>query len=212
MLKDVFRQLRAAPGVSAVAVLSIALGIGAASAVYSVANALLFDLYPYRQPDRLVRYVGQLPARAFENLQKLEVFESAIATDFYNMSVTEGDLPESVKAARLSPNAFEFFGVPAFLGREFASADSPPAKNRSTPSFSATVSGAATTTTTAASSGNCWNWITSSMRSSASCLPHSGGTTARSSCPQISPSSISPRSRFTAAFVTASPGHRLRRS
>ena len=128
MLKDVFRQLRAAPGVSAVAVLSIALGIGAASAVYSVANALLFDLYPYRQPDRLVRYVGQLPARAFENLQKLEVFESAIATDFYNMSVTEGDLPESVKAARLSPNAFEFFGVPAFLGREFASADSPPGK------------------------------------------------------------------------------------
>jgi predicted permease len=125
MLKDVFRQLRVAPGISAVAVLSIGLGIAATSAVYSVANALLFDLYPYRQPDRLVRYVGQLPARAFENLQKLEVFEGAIATDFYNMSLTDGDLPEAVKAARLSPNAFEFFGVPAFLGHEFASADSP---------------------------------------------------------------------------------------
>ena len=128
MLKDVFRQLRATPGVSAVAIISIALGIGATSAVYSVANALLFDLYPYRQPDRLIRYVGLLPARAFENLQKLDVFESAITTDFYNMSITEGDLPESVKAARLSPNAFEFFGVPAFLGREFASPDSPPGK------------------------------------------------------------------------------------
>src|SRR5262245_11363023 len=126
MIKDAFRQLRAAPGVSAVAVLSIALGIGATSAVYSVASGLLFDLYPYRHPDRLVHYVGLLPARAFENLQKLEVFESAIATDFYNMSITEADLPESVKAARLSPNAFEFFGVPALLGREFASADSPP--------------------------------------------------------------------------------------
>src|SRR5262245_3380984 len=128
MIKDAFRQLRAAPGVSGVAVLSIALGIAATSAVYSVANALLFDLYPYRQPDRLVRYVGQLPARAFENLQKLEVFESAIAADFYNMSITESDLPESVKSARLSPNAFEFFGVPALLGREFTSADSPTGK------------------------------------------------------------------------------------
>jgi len=118
-MKRTLRQIRSAPGIALVAILSVALGIGGTTAIYSVLHAVIIDPYPYRDPERIIRYVGLLPVNAMKQLQKVDALETVIATDFYNMNLSDGDLPQSVNAARLSPNAFEFFQVPALLGREF---------------------------------------------------------------------------------------------
>jgi len=124
-MKRTLRQIRSAPGIALVAILSVALGIGGTTAIYSVLHAVIIDPYPYRDPERIIRYVGLLPVNAMKQLQKVDALETVIATDFYNMNLSDGDLPQSVNAARLSPNAFEFFQVPALLGREFLASDSP---------------------------------------------------------------------------------------
>ena len=61
-LRFAFRMLRQNPGFSAVAILSLALGIGASSAMYSIVYALWVDPYPYRDSDRIVNFmpVGKL--------------------------------------------------------------------------------------------------------------------------------------------------------
>ena len=121
-----FRQVSKNPGVTAISILSIGLGIGATTAVYSVSRAVLLDPLPYKDPDRMIHLRDTMTARVFEAWQALDVFDGLVATDYYNMSLTSGDLPEAVFVARMSPNAFEFFGIPPALGRTFAAAGSPP--------------------------------------------------------------------------------------
>src|SRR5712671_403972 len=124
-LRFAVRSTRQTPGLALVAILSIAIGIGATSAVFSVIHAVLIDPYPYHGADRIVHFQDLVDARVFAEFQKLDVFDGVIATDLYNMTLSAGDLPEAVSAARVSPNAFEFFGVPPLVGREFGSAGSP---------------------------------------------------------------------------------------
>jgi predicted permease len=125
-----FRMLRRNPGFTAVAVLSLALGIGAATGVYSVINAIVLHPYSYRGADRMAVLMlsdksgprGQLlvTARQLAELQKLDVLDGAVATDSYPMTITGGDLPETVTAMYLSSNAFEYYGIRLHLGRGFA--------------------------------------------------------------------------------------------
>lgn len=121
--RHAFRQMRRTPGVTLVAVLSMALGIGATAAVYSVVHAVLIDTHPYRDADRIVHYMDLGSAATFEQWRELDAFEDMIATDVYGMNVTRGDLPENVLVGRVSANAFEFFGVPPALGRTFGSGE-----------------------------------------------------------------------------------------
>ncbi|MGB6691609.1 MAG: ABC transporter permease [Terracidiphilus sp.] len=128
-LRYTIRQLAKLPGFTLTAVISIALGIGATTAVFSVVYAILMDPYPYKAPDRMVHmrlldakgevsgYVG-LTASQWQVIRRSPVVEDSVLTDgTWNLTVTGSDLPEDVQASYFSSNAFEYFGVPPYLGR-----------------------------------------------------------------------------------------------
>jgi predicted permease len=136
------RMLRRGPGLTAVAVLSLALGIGASSAIFSLVYAVLLDPYPYRDADRIIApsfadksAPGQGPKAErprifytvpdFLDLERhSKTLEGAFLADFRAFIAT-GDMPEQVAGLAFSPNTFDFMGVPAMLGRTFTPADTP---------------------------------------------------------------------------------------
>ena len=128
------RQLRRNPGLAFAVCLSLALGIGATTGAFSVVYAVLINPYPYKEADRMVHiHVFDktafltdllLSSSQFQRFQNDKVLDGAIAMDQASMAETGGDLPESVMAGHLSSNAFDYFGVPALLGREFSPEDS----------------------------------------------------------------------------------------
>ena len=125
------RMLRSKPGFTAVALLSIALGIGATTAIFSVVYAVLIDPYPYRAADRIGQVVlsskkdprwgvEYTKAQYAELKSRLRSMEEPAAIDRQETVMTGSSLAEVVVRARCSPNFFEFFGVSPLLGREFA--------------------------------------------------------------------------------------------
>jgi hypothetical protein len=132
-IRHIVRQLRMAPGFAAVSILSLALGIGATTTVFSVIYGALIDLYPYRGADRMVqvRLYGQsgrrnfllLSARQFADFKNLDVLDGAVAMDNWDMASTGDALPEAVRTAHLSADAFAYFGVPPLIGHAFSATD-----------------------------------------------------------------------------------------
>ena len=127
------RQLLKMPGFTLTAVLSLALGIGATTAVFSVVYAILMDPYPYAAPDRMVhmrlvtpkgepRGFG-LTGTQWQQIRKSPVVEDAVAIDGWSLTVTDGDLPEDVNGSFMSSNGFNYFGVPVLLGRGLQPSD-----------------------------------------------------------------------------------------
>jgi len=126
-LRYALRQLRKSPGFTFTAILSLALGIGATTAVFSVVYAILADPYPYANPDRMVhmRILQKgggnngfgTTAPQWQILRKSPVVEDAFITDQWNLTVTGSDYPEDVNADYVSSNTFNFMGVPGALGR-----------------------------------------------------------------------------------------------
>ncbi|OLE57609.1 MAG: ABC transporter permease [Chloroflexi bacterium 13_1_20CM_2_59_7] len=123
------------PGFTVVAILSLALGIGATTAVFSVVYGVLVNPYPYANSDRMVhlavhdstgnrRFVN-LNGPQLQQLRQARSVESAAAMDGWNLTTTEGDLPEDVQAVYFTSNAFNFFGVPMLLGRGLLPSDAP---------------------------------------------------------------------------------------
>ncbi|HEY7307060.1 MAG TPA: ABC transporter permease [Bryobacteraceae bacterium] len=131
-----WRMLIGRPGFTAVAVLSIALGIGATTAIFSVIYAVLVDPYPYRAADR-IGWLGMTTGRGdwqfeYSMSQYLEIksrmrsMEDAVAVSMNQVVLTgEGLLPEVVRQENCSSNMFEFYGVPPLFGRAFTSKDFP---------------------------------------------------------------------------------------
>jgi predicted permease len=128
------RMLKSKPGFTAVAILSIALGIGATTAIFSVVYAVLIDPYPYHAADRIGQIiltskknprwrVGYTKAQYTELKSRLRSMEDVAAVDPLDAVLTGRGLAEVVQQARCSPNFFDFFGVPALLGREFTTND-----------------------------------------------------------------------------------------
>ncbi|HEV2445162.1 MAG TPA: ABC transporter permease, partial [Candidatus Sulfopaludibacter sp.] len=135
-LRFAFRTLYRSRGVSAVAILTLALGIGAATTIFSVTDALLFHVFPYRDSGRLVLFrfhelrpagydgVASPPAAAVQDFRAANSsFEDIIG--FWNARlpyITAGGA-QQVDAAWVTPNAFAFLGVPAELGRGLLATD-----------------------------------------------------------------------------------------
>jgi predicted permease len=135
-LRYAARELRRRPGFALTAVLSLALGIGATSAVFSVVYGVLINPFPYVGADRMMqlalrdtagrfRYPGMTGAQ-LEQLRQAGTVESVVGEDGWNLTTTDGDIPEDVVASYLSPNAPNHWGVPALMGRWLIPADAPP--------------------------------------------------------------------------------------
>jgi predicted permease len=132
-LRYSFRQLIKLPGFTLTAVISLALGIGATTAVFSVVYAILMDPYPYAAPDRMIHMRLLTPSgdlRGFgvtgsqwQQLRKSPVVEDTFLEDDWNLTVTGSDLPEDVQGVYFTSNGFNFFGVPPALGRGLQPSD-----------------------------------------------------------------------------------------
>jgi putative ABC transport system permease protein len=129
------RMLAKNPGFAIVAILSLALGIGATTAMFSVIYGVLVNPYPYANSDRMVhlvvrdtgghrRYVD-LNGPQLRQLRQAASVESSAAMDGWELTTTEGDLPENVHAVYLTPNSFVHFGLPALIGRGLLPSDAP---------------------------------------------------------------------------------------
>ena len=132
-LRFALRQLRAAPGVTAVAALTLALGIGANGAIYALVDAALIRPLPYDDPDRLMIVWERSPATSRGNVAPLNfhdwhrnnrTFESMAAVFFYARRMTAPDgRAEQVPAQQVTPGLFELLRVRPLLGRTFVPDD-----------------------------------------------------------------------------------------
>ena len=137
LLKDVrfaLRMLRKNPGFTTVSLLTLALGIGANTAIFSVINAVLLEPLPYREPDRLVTVCEQSLSRGFSqvtvtpaNLQawreQNSVFSELGGEIFASFNLTGLQKPQHINAAATTANFFSIFGVAPLLGRTFYTGD-----------------------------------------------------------------------------------------
>jgi predicted permease len=129
------RQLRKSPGFTAVAVLSLALGSGASTAVFSVIYAVVMHPYPYAGADRMFRVAIEdqagvsnfvfLTGSQLTQLQQAKSVEGALGEWDWELATTGADLPEDVRAVFQTSNATSFFGVRPLLGRGLLPSDAP---------------------------------------------------------------------------------------
>jgi predicted permease len=126
------RSLVKNPGLAAVAILTLALGIGANTAIFSVLNGVLLRPLPYPQPDRLYwiwdsqKQLAQAPSSGVEFLayrEQNKTFEQVAATRSLNFNLTGMGDPERVRGMIVSANYFDMLSVQPALGRNFSDAD-----------------------------------------------------------------------------------------
>ena len=125
------RLLRKSPGFTAVAVLTLALGIGANTAIFSVVNAVLLKSLPFKDPEQLVMVWNRAAAAAGGDRTPLAVadlldwraqnrsFADIAAFQWGSFNYAGGDLPEQLQAANVTANFFSVLGVQTQLGRTF---------------------------------------------------------------------------------------------
>jgi predicted permease len=129
------RALRRNPGFAAVAVLSLALGIGATTAMFSLIYAVLLHPFPYAGADRIMNpvFIDEqhpdafswfiLSQAQFDDLRLAAPVDSALGFNYSHMEITGGGLPEDVQGIYLTENAGTFFGVRPLLGRNIEPSD-----------------------------------------------------------------------------------------
>jgi putative ABC transport system permease protein len=133
LLKDIryaVRSLFKHPGFTAIAVITLALGIGANTAMFSVINAVLLRPLPYRDPARLVTIWEESPERgmyqmpvSLANLRdwvdQNQTFEQISAYTFTNLNLTGTGEPARLLTVRSSANLFPLIGATPLIGRSF---------------------------------------------------------------------------------------------
>ena len=127
-LRYAARGLRRTPVFTAVAVLTIALGIGANTAVFTVVNAVLLRPLAYREPDRLVTLLhgGTDPVAAANYVDwrdQARSFEAMAAAEYWGPNLTGVDSPEHLYGLRVTANLLPMLGVPPMLGRVFTAGE-----------------------------------------------------------------------------------------
>ena len=127
-LRYAVRGFGRSPGFTIVALLSLMLGIGASTAIFSVVYGVLIAPYPYAKPNEiwapavtgLKESPGgwhSYPRREFLEIQKLPAFSEVMATGVEPALLSGGSYPESFRGILLTGGAFNFIGVPPLLGR-----------------------------------------------------------------------------------------------
>lgn len=134
-LQFALRMLLKKPLFTLIAVLTLALGIGANTAIFSVVNAVLLRGLPYHKADQLILVYGQTPNGdndAF-SMQELEEYragmqsvEDLIGLQSQSVNVTGIDRPDRVRGAFVSANYFQFFKLNPIVGRTFAAGEDQP--------------------------------------------------------------------------------------
>src|SRR5215475_1147804 len=136
-LRDVrysLRMLWKSPGFTMVAVLSLALGVGANTAMFSIVNAVLLRSLPFLHPDRLVKIVANnrgvgardigLSVPELDDLRtRAGVFEQVTVTQGGPTNLTGGERPQHLELLEVSPNYFSMLGASAHIGRIFGPGD-----------------------------------------------------------------------------------------
>ncbi|HSO73710.1 MAG TPA: ABC transporter permease [Blastocatellia bacterium] len=140
-LRYSFRTLMKRPGFTAVAVLTLALGIGANTAVFSVVNAVLLRPLPYPNADRLVTVWGNFHREGLTKMtasvpeftdyqQRSHVFEQLAAYGWQSFNLTGDGNPERVVGARVTASLFPVLGVAPVLGRAFLPEEDQPGRDQ----------------------------------------------------------------------------------
>ncbi|MPZ20559.1 MAG: FtsX-like permease family protein [Luteitalea sp.] len=132
-----WRQLWKNPGFAFVAIVTLALGIGATTAIFSAVHAVVLRPLPYHEPHRLVYLFerwrdiergGVSVGNFVEWSRRATLFDGIAAIQYDNFNVTEGRTPERVIGAHVSGHYFDVLGVGAALGRTFGRDDDQPGR------------------------------------------------------------------------------------
>src|SRR5215469_13035176 len=132
-LRCALRQIRKSPGFAAVAVVTLALGIGANTAIFSVVNGVLLQPLRFREPDRLVRVWHVPPPKSFPGMSTFavsaanyldwksqnHVFEQMAIYSYRLSTLTGGQNPQQVNTCAVSSGFFQTLGVKPLFGRTF---------------------------------------------------------------------------------------------
>src|SRR5690242_2308949 len=124
------RMLAKNPGFTVVAVLTLALGIGANTAIFSVVNAVLFRPYPFQEPERLVVVKESLPAfmpepvdvpapDVLEFKRQSKPFSNVAGFQPTNFELSGEGQPQRIVATRVTSDLFPVLGIAPALGRTF---------------------------------------------------------------------------------------------
>ncbi|MFZ0432697.1 MAG: ABC transporter permease, partial [Candidatus Acidiferrales bacterium] len=134
-----FRMLRRSPGFTAVAILTLALGIGANTAIFSIINGLLLQPLPFQQPDRLVNLSetevspGAFPLTGADYLDWQEQNRTLDAVTLYdtgaNLNASGAGEAEPALGTNTQANFFPVLGVPPLIGRTFDAGSDVAGKN-----------------------------------------------------------------------------------
>jgi predicted permease len=133
LVKDVsfsFRTIRKSPGFAVIVILTLALGIGANTAIFSVMDSVLLRPLPYPQPERLVRIwqseprmgerrLGTAPPEFAAYRDRTRVFTSLAGYQPAEYDLTGAPQPEHIRACAASASLFETLGIPPLIGRTF---------------------------------------------------------------------------------------------
>jgi putative ABC transport system permease protein len=129
-LRYATRRLRNNPGFSLVVILTLALGIGANSAIFSVVNGVLLRPLPYREPERLITVSHFYPSLddleagfavpSFRDVSgNARIFETVAVQQGWGVNLTGEGEPQRLTGQRVTADWFRTYGVPAALGRTF---------------------------------------------------------------------------------------------
>ena len=134
-LKVAIRHLMKRPATSLFAVLSLSLGISATVSVFSLLEHIVLHPFPYRNADRIVElnyrekleieYTPAIFREQIRELRQAKSIEEVVEMDERPEADTTSGVPQDTDVLFLSGNAFQFFGVPAYLGRTFLPSDAP---------------------------------------------------------------------------------------
>ena len=136
-LRYAFRSLARSPGFTAVAVLTLALGIGMSTTIFNGANPLLFRALPFRDPDTLVYLNERSPKQGFEQMsvayadfahwqKENRVFSDLGIWGTTNFTLGDAELPERIKGGTVSARLFATLGLEPMLGRGFTATEDQP--------------------------------------------------------------------------------------